>query len=172
MRIASHVLALVVVAACGHPQRGGGGGAGGAGGADGPVPEAVRKTVEASLGANARIKAEHEHGVTIYEAVSQAKLELEVTEAGVIQKTEVAIPISTLPTVIVAAANAKGGTIAEAEVVVTPTGAMFEVEVKSAAGEIEYLIDQTGKIVSEEKEEDEKGEANEKGEKDEKDDKE
>ena len=159
MQIAKHVFAVVLIAACGHPQKSsGGGGGGGGGGGDGPVPEAVRKTVEAALGANTRIKAEHEHGTTIYEAKTQSKLELEVSESGQIQKTEVALPIATLPTAVVAAATAKGGTISEAEVVVTATGAVFEVEIK---GGVEYTIDQTGKILGEEKEEGEENEEKE-----------
>src|SRR4051812_14013055 len=86
---------ILAPAACSHPQhatRGGGGGGGGTDSATGPIPEAVRKTVGALLGADARIKDEHEDGKLIYEAKARTQLELELSDAGAVQKTEVALP--------------------------------------------------------------------------------
>src|SRR5688572_5536686 len=125
MRIGSMriVLAALVVTACAHPAQrtGGGGGGGQASVSEGPIPASVRKIVDATLGANARIRSEREGGSMIYEAAVDTKLELELSDAGALQRTEVALPIATLPSAVVAALAGKG-TFDEAEVVVMPSG--------------------------------------------------
>jgi len=156
MRIDGMRILLVVLAtaACGHAQHGAGGGGGGqSGGNSAPVPAQVRKTVDATLGPAAQVTSEEEGGVTIYEAATQTKLELELSAAGVLQRTEVAVPAAVLPTAVTAALAGKG-TISEAEVVVMPTGVAFEVEIDDT----EYVVDPSGKILSHETEVDVKGE--------------
>lgn len=144
-------LVVLATAACGHAQHGAGGGGGGqSGGNSAPVPAQVRKTVDATLGPTAQVTSEREGGATIYEAAAQTKLELELSDSGVLQRTEVALPAAALPAAVTAALAGKG-TIHEAEVVVMPTGVAFEVEI----GDTEYLVDATGKIVSQETEHDE-----------------
>jgi hypothetical protein len=144
-------LAVLFLVACAHaPTTGGGGGGGQSAHSSGPVPAEVRKTVEALLGPNARIASEREDGATVYEAASQTKVELELSAAGAVQQTEVAIPVAALPSAVTAALAGKG-TIAEAEVVVRPSGVAFEVEV----GETEYVVDAAGTILQQEREQDE-----------------
>lgn len=145
MRIDSMLtfLACAGVAACGAAQFSGGGGGGGQSSVSaGPVPAGVRKTVEEALGSNARIRSEREAGVIIYEAASQTKVELELSETGALHTTELALPIASLPTAVVAALDGKGK-IDGAEVVITATGVAFEIEI----GETEYMIDAAGKIL-------------------------
>jgi hypothetical protein len=156
MRIGSMRIVLVglVFTACAHSANPGGGGGGGqAGRSSGPVPAAVRNTVEGMLGPSARITSEREGGVTIYEAAVKTKLELELSDAGVVQRTEVALPVAALPAAVTAALAGK--TISEAEVVVMTSGVAFEVEV----GDDEFLIDANGKIIEQHREvEDDKDE--------------
>ena len=57
------------------------------------------------------------------------------------------MPVQTLPSAV---ARAVEGTIAEAEVVVTPTGVVFELEV----GDTEYTVDPMGKILAQAREHD------------------
>ena len=150
MRIESMrmVLVALVFTACAHSERTGGGGGGGHGGvSSGPVPAGVRKTVDATLGPTARITSEREGGVTIYEAAIDTKLELELSDTGALQRTEVALPIATLPAAVTAALASKG-TISEAEVVVTASGVAFEVEI----GDDEFLVDVNGKIIEQHRE--------------------
>lgn len=150
MRIASvrNLFFVLVIAACAHSQNPGGGGGGGqTGGNSAPVPPNVRKTIDATLGPTASVSSEREAGVTIYEAAIQTKLEVEISDAGQLQRAEVALPAATLPTAVTAALAGKGK-INEAEVVVMPTGVAFEVEV----GEQEILIDATGKILEQHQE--------------------
>src|SRR6478609_10681057 len=134
MRIVPMLELLVCtgLAACGAQLSGGGGG-GQSAVSSGPVPAGVRKIVEEALGSNARIRSEREAGITIYEAASQTKLELELSETGALQTTEVALPIASLPSAVVAALAGKGR-IDGAEVVVTAAGVAFEIEI----GETEY----------------------------------
>jgi hypothetical protein len=135
-------LIFLAIAACGHARPTGGGGGGGLhADSTGPVPPAVRQTIDTVLGPGARVTSEREGGATIYEAAIQTKLELEVSAAGVLQKTEIALPTGSLPSAVTAALAGKGA-ITEAEVVVTPTGVAFEVEV----GDDEYLVDAAGTI--------------------------
>jgi hypothetical protein len=129
------LLLTVIAAGCAHGPSGGGG----------PVPAGVRATAERILGPSARIASERERGVTIYEAAAQTKLELELTDSGKLLKTELALPVATLPDAV---ASAVKGTIQEAEIVVMSTGVAFEVEV----GDIEYTIDPSGKILAQERE--------------------
>ena len=137
------VLVALVFTACAHTERTGGGGGGGqASVSSGPIPAAVRKTVDSTLGPSARITSERESGVTIYEAAVETKLELELSDTGAVQRAEVALPIATLPAAV-SAALANQGAISEAEVVVTASGVAFEVEI----GDDEYLIDASGKIL-------------------------
>jgi hypothetical protein len=150
MRIGSVriILVALVFTACTHvATRGGGGGGGHAGISSGPVPASVRKAVDATLGPNARITSEREGGAMLYEAAIDTKLELELSDSGVLQRTEVALPVATLPAAVIAGLAGKG-TIHEAEVVVMPTGVAFEVEI----GEDEYLIDASGKIIDQHRE--------------------
>lgn len=141
------VLALI---GCGSAQNtSGGGGGGGTGGGTAPVPEQIRTAVSGAIGPNAKIVAEQEHGATIYAAMTTTKLELEFSSSGQLQKTEVAIPVASLPTTVANALRAKG-TITEAEAVITPAGTLYEVEV----GDGEYTVDEQGKIVEEEHEHD------------------
>jgi len=142
----SKIVVFLLAASCAHGGSGGGGGGGQAGGGTGPVPAEVRKIVDATLGPNARITSERENGHTIYEAAIQTKLELELSDTGKLQKTEVALPVGTLPTAVAAAVK---GPIKEAEVVILPSGVAFEVEV----GNTEYTIDASGKILAQETEE-------------------
>lgn len=126
-------LALIASFACNHSQQ------------PSSVPADVRKNAESLLGPSARITSEQEHGTTIYEAATETKLEVELTDKGQLIATEVALPVKALPTAVAAAVK---GTISEAEVVVTPTGVLFAVEV----GDTEYMIDPSGKIVTHERE--------------------
>jgi hypothetical protein len=144
MRIALVVLGIT---ACAKTPTGGGGGGGHVAVSSGPVPASVRKTVDSVLGPTARITSEREDGVTIYEAAKETKLELELSETGVVQRTEVALPPATLPTAVTAALAGKGS-ISEAEVVVMATGVVFEVEI----GDDEYLIDASGKLIEQRRE--------------------
>ena len=146
MRLGStrNLLVMLAMTACAHTQntaRGGGGG-GQTGGNSAPVPAQVRKTIDAILGPTASVTSEREDGVTTYEAAVQTKLEIEVGGAGELQHTEVALPVAALPTAVTAALASKG-TIAEAELVVSPTGVAFEVEI----GDDEIVIDAAGKIL-------------------------
>lgn len=136
-------LYLLAIAACGHARPTGGGG-GGSLHADttGPLPPSVRQTIDTVVGPGARVTSEREDGALIYEAAIQTKLELEVSATGALQKTEIALPTGSLPSAVAAALTGKG-TITEAEVVVTPAGVAFEVEV----GDDEYLIDAAGTIL-------------------------
>ncbi|HSD89012.1 MAG TPA: hypothetical protein VLB44_15900 [Kofleriaceae bacterium] len=142
-------LLLVALFGCSHAQHasGGGGGGGEHGGGTGPVPPEVRKTVEATLGPTAQVTSEHENGVEIYEAARDTKLEVELSAAGQLQRTEVAVPVATLPTAIATAMSGKGA-ITEAEVVLLPTGVAFEIEI----GDTEYVVDASGQILSSERE--------------------
>jgi hypothetical protein len=144
---------LAPLVACSHQHPAGGGGGGGTGGDTAPVPASVRKVVDDTLGPDAKIGVEHEHGATIYEAATKTKLELELSETGAIQKTEVAIPVASLPAAVASAVAARGK-ISEAEVVLTAAGPLFELEV----GDTELTVDATGKIVEEEHEEHEEAE--------------
>jgi len=135
MRLVAALLCL----ACSHPHAGGppppqprGGPA---------VPTDVRRTVESLLGPSATIGSDLEGGVTTYEAVAQTRLELELAASGALQKTEVVVPVQALPSAV---AHAITGKIDDAEVVVTPTGVVFEVEVANT----EYIVDPSGKILS------------------------
>ncbi|HEY5945793.1 MAG TPA: hypothetical protein VIV40_09890 [Kofleriaceae bacterium] len=142
------LLVVVAIAGCGSAQRTGGGGGGGQTSVSaGPIPGDVRKAVDAIVGAGARITSEREGGVTIYEAAIETKLEIELSSTGVLQQTEVALPVATLPTAVAAALAGKGK-ISEAEVVVRPTGVAFEVEI----GDTEYVVDATGKILDQQRE--------------------
>ena len=125
---------VVAIAACGQS------------GKTTAVPEKVRKAAESIVGPSARIISEKEGGVTIYEAAVQTKLEVELSETGALSKTEIAIPVATLPTAITAAFAGKQ--ISEAEVVVMPSGVAFAIEV----GNHEYLVDAAGNIVAQEHE--------------------
>jgi hypothetical protein len=149
MRIDAMRILVVALAftGCAHSAQRGGGGGGHASVSSGPVPASVRKTVDATLGANARITSEREGGVTIYEAAIETKLEVELSDAGALQRTEVALPVATLPAAVVAALAGKG-TIREAEVVVMASGVAFEVEI----GDDEFLIDASGKILDQHRE--------------------
>jgi len=142
-------LLLVLLLGCSHAQHAGGGGGGGGdrGGGTGPVPAEVRKTVDATLGAGANVTSERENGVVTYEAARDTKLELELTDKGQLQRTEIAVPVATLPTAVASALSTKG-TIKEAEVVLLPTGVAFEVEI----GDTEYVVDAAGQILSSEHE--------------------
>jgi len=146
MRLGStrNLLLMLAITACTHSQSAGGGGGGGGqtGGNSAPVPAQVRKTIDAILGPTASVTSEQEGGVTIYEAAVQTKLEIEISDAGQLQRTEVALPVAALPTAVTAALANKG-TIGEAEVVVSPTGVAFEVEI----GDDEIVIDAAGKIL-------------------------
>jgi hypothetical protein len=152
----SILLLAAAAVACSHPQHigggGGGGGGGDSGGGAGPIPADVRKTVEATLGPNARISVEREGGALVYEAVVDTKLEIELDAKGQLKTTEVEIPLGALPSAVVATAKTKG-TITEAEVVITPAGVAFQIEV----GNTEYTIDASGAILSSEQEADEPG---------------
>src|SRR5262245_1884731 len=117
------VVAVVVLCACMHHTRTTDGEGCGAGRC---VPAAVRKTIDATLGPNAHITSEVEQGASVYEASTQTKLELELSDAGNVLATEVALPVAILPAAVVAAV---AGTIAQAEVVIMATGVVFEVEV-------------------------------------------
>jgi hypothetical protein len=152
MRIGSmrNLLVLLAVIGCAHSQnRGGGGGGGGGltGGNAAPVPADVRKTVDAVLGPTANVTSEQEGGVTIYEAAIQTKLEIEVSDTGQLQRTEVALPVAALPTAVTSALAGKGK-ISEAEVVVSATGVAFEIEI----GDQEIVIDAAGKILEQHRE--------------------
>ncbi|HEY5923205.1 MAG TPA: hypothetical protein VIV11_16110 [Kofleriaceae bacterium] len=68
------------------------------------------------------------------------------------ESVEFALPARLLPGPVVQAVAGKG-TITEAEVVISPFGVMFEIEI----GKIEYTIDVTGKILAKEREGDEPG---------------
>lgn len=143
-------LLLVVLLGCSHAQHAGGGGGGGGGdrgGGTGPVPAEVRKTVDATLGAGANVTSERENGVVTYEAARDTKLELELSDKGQLQRTEISVPVATLPTAVAAALSTKGA-IKEAEVVLLPTGVAFEVEI----GDTEYVVDAAGQILSSEHE--------------------
>jgi len=156
MRIVSvrNLLVTLAFAACAHSQNPGGGGGGGGqtGGNSAPVPAEVRKTIDAVLGPTASVASEQDGGVTIYEAAVQTKLGIELSASGQLQRAEVALPVAALPTAVTAALASKG-TISEAEVVVSPSGVAFEVEI----GNQEILIDAAGKILEQHQEaEDEK----------------
>ena len=156
MTIESMRKLVVVLAfgACAHgAQRlGGGGGGGQSGGNLGPLPDAVRKAIDASVGPTASVSRERENGATVYEAAVQTKLEVIVSDQGALLETEIALPVASLPTAVTAALAGRG-TISEAEVVVRPNGVVFEVEV----ADIEYALDATGKILSQVQEHDEPG---------------
>lgn len=120
--------------------------------AGGPAPAGVRSAAEGLLGTGVAIHEEHEDGKTQYEATAPTKLEVELSATGALQKTEIAIPLGALPAAVVAAASAKG-TPREAEVVITPAGVVFEVEVAGAgAGELELTIDAAGTVLASETE--------------------
>ena len=150
--------ALVVCAfmACAHGPEGGGGGGGHTGGNTGPIPADVRKTVETTLGPKlgptAKISSERENGATIYEAAVKTNLELELSDTGKLLTTEIAVPVASLPSAVIAALAGKG-TISEAEVMITATGVTFEVEV----GNTEIVVDASGKIIQQVQESDEPG---------------
>jgi len=107
------------------------------------VPAPVRATVDGILGPHARITRD---GAS-YEGARETKLEVEVSETGTLLATELTLPVKALPAAVAAAVK---GPISEAEVVVTPTSVLFSVEV----GDIEYMIDPNGTIVSREHETD------------------
>ena|SRR5688572_13775746 len=130
---------VVAIAACGQS------------GKTTAVPAKVRKAAESIVGPSARIIAEKEGGVTIYEAAVQTKLEVELSNTGALHKTEIAIPVATLPTAITLAFAGKP--ISEAEVIVMPSGVAFAIEVGSA----EYLVDATGRVLDREHDDDEAG---------------
>jgi hypothetical protein len=143
------ILAVAVLLGCGGAPRGGGGGGGDHGGGPGPVPPEVRKTIEGALGPDARVSSEREGGKLIYEGARKTKIEVEVSEQGQLQKTEVAIPVASLPDAVTKALASKG-TISEAEVVLTGAGVAFEVEV----GNTELTVDAAGNVLSTERGED------------------
>ena len=64
---------------------------------------------------------------------------------------EFAVPAKSLPAPVARAVAGKG-TVTEAEVVVSPLGVVFDIEI----GNIEYTIDVTGKIIATEREGDDK----------------
>jgi hypothetical protein len=147
------IFVLVVGVGCGGAQTpAGGGGGGGQGGGAGPVPAEVRKTIEATLGPNARIASEREGGVLIYAGARDTKIEVEVSEQGQLMQTEVAIPVAALPEAVTKALASKG-TIREAEVLLRSSGVAFEVEV----GNTELVVDAAGNILSSEASEDDDG---------------
>lgn len=148
------VLAVALLLGCGGAQKGGGGGGGDHGGGSGPVPPEVRKTIEGALGADARIDSEREGGKLVYEGARKTKIEVEVSEQGQLLQTEVAIPVGSLPDAVTKALASKGK-VSEAEVVLTPSGVAFEVEI----GDTELTVDAAGNVLSTEHEEgDENGE--------------
>ena len=123
------------------------------------VPPPVRKTVDSVLGRSAKISREGSGANLVYEATRATAVEIVVTPRGVLQETEVEIPIEALPLVVARAATARlarGAVLAEAEVVITPTGVVFEVEGKLGRKETEWRIDQTGKVLAEEHEDDDR----------------
>ncbi len=108
------------------------------------IPAHIRKTIDALVGPNAKVtRKRNQH----YEALTHTEFTIELSDTGVLQAAEVALPAAALPTAVAAAAGTKG-TITEAEIVVTPNGVFFEVEVKTTAGEFEVTIDGAGTILS------------------------
>jgi hypothetical protein len=153
MKPMRNIVVVLAFTACAHSAQSGGGGGGGQTGANsGPVPADVRKAVDAVLGPSAKITSEREDGATVYEAAIQTKLEVAMTDQGNLIETEIALPVASLPSAVTAALAGKG-TISEAEVVVRPSGVVFEVEV----GDTEYALDASGKILKQEQEHDEPG---------------
>ncbi len=117
------------------------------------APDLVRARIAALLGAEAAIDVDGPASAPTYEGEARTEISVEVDARGTLLGTEVGLPIAALPTAVAAAATARGS-VKEAEVVVTATGVMFEVEVTTATGTVELLIDAAGTVVSDHGDED------------------
>jgi hypothetical protein len=111
------------------------------------TPAAVSATVLAVLGADVPIEPDGAEADRTYEAATRTKLDLELDGSGALIKTEIALPVASLPAAVATTAS-KRGTIVEAEVVVTAGSVAFEVEVRAADGNHELLIDVSGAELS------------------------
>ena len=124
------------------------------------APDAVRARIAALLGAGAEIEVDGPVSARTYEGEARTEISVEVDASGALLGTEVAVPVAALPTAVAAAATARGP-MKEAELVVTATGVMFEVEVTTATGTIELMIDAAGTVVSDRGDEDDDDEDDE-----------
>jgi hypothetical protein len=139
MRARSIVIAILAAAACAgaHPR---------VSHAPADAPAALRARVAEVLGADATISAEGPARARVYEAATQTKLEIELDDTGLVTQAELALPPALLPAAVAAAAAARGQAT-EAEVVVTPAGVAFEVEIATGAGTIEVMLDASGALL-------------------------
>ena len=114
----------------------------------GEVPAAVRARVAELLGAKAarHIDVEGPAAAPVYEAGRKTKIEVEVDGAGGLLATEVELPVAALPTAVAVAAAAQGRVV-EADLIVTASGVMFEVEIDGAGGRHELTLDLAGAVV-------------------------
>ena len=114
----------------------------------GDVPAAVRARVAEVLGAKAarHIDVEGPAAAPVYEAGRKTKIEVEVDGAGLLLATEVELPVAALPTAVAVAAAAQGRVV-EADLIVTASGVMFEVEIDGAGGRHELTLDLAGAVV-------------------------
>jgi hypothetical protein len=130
-------------------------------GAPGPIPDAVKKTVDRVLGKRStRIGKEGAGADLVYEAATKTTLEVVVAADGTLVETEVEVPVAALPSAVSRAVVAKlgsGATLLEAEVVMTDAGVAFEVEGRAGGKVVEYRVDGGGTILAEEPDDDAAG---------------
>lgn len=118
------------------------------------APDTVRTAAEKLMGPNVAL---HREGA-IYEATGTTDLEMELGADGSVRETEVALPLSVLPSAVRAAVQGKlppGAVVRESELVVTADAVRFEVDARLSSGkDLEFLVDPNGQVLGEEREDD------------------
>lgn len=112
------------------------------------VPEVVRESFRRAYPTATAVRwtSEREHGRTIYEVESRdgaVHRDLQIVSDGTIIETETQVAPEQLPPAVRAAADAAGGRIRIAEVVVTGRDTVYEIKRLNQRGELRLLRDGT-----------------------------
>ena len=122
------------------------------------VPQAVQVAIARLLnGATTEIEVEHGK----YEVSTTTTLEVMLDARGGIEEVEVKLPFGLVPAQVVKAARAAlpaGAHLAEAELLIRGSALFYEIEARTANGEVELVLDSLGKLVSKHTEQEDEGE--------------
>lgn len=118
------------------------------------VPPAVQAAIARLLG-DQTTAVEFEDGK--YEVSAATRLEVVLDVKGVVEEVEVKLPLALVPASVVASARAAlpaGARLEEAELLIRGSSLRYEIEARTAAGEVELVLDGAGKFVSQRTEKD------------------
>ncbi len=118
------------------------------------VPQAVQQAIARLLG-GATAEVEAEHGK--YEVSTKTTLEVVLNADGVVEEIEVKLPIGLVPAPVLGAARKAlpaGARVEEAELLIRGSAMFYEIEARTADGEVELVLDGAGKLISQQTEHD------------------